>query len=85
MTPNVRRPNILIQAAILATAALGNIHHVNATLSIAAADSSTGQVGAAGTSCVAVSLYSAAYQSVPGHGLILTQGMSIEHLNRFNC
>eukprot|EP00970_Alexandrium_tamarense_P008227 scaffold1576_cov192-Alexandrium_tamarense.AAC.5 len=35
---------------------------VDATLTIAAADSSTGQIGASGTSCVNASLYNAVYQ-----------------------
>ena len=74
----MRRPNILVQAAILLIVALGNVHHTSATLTIAAADSATGQIGAAGTSCVAVSLYSAAYQGVPGRGLLVTQGTFFE-------
>ena len=35
---------------------------VDATLTIAAADSSTGQIGASGTSCVNASLYNVVYQ-----------------------
>jgi hypothetical protein len=51
---------------------------VDATLTIAAADSSTGQIGASGTSCVNASLYNAVYQSVPGHGLLMTQALPPE-------
>jgi hypothetical protein len=46
----------------------------NATFTIAAADKSTGQIGASGSTCVSIDLYTAAYHSIPNHGLCLTQG-----------
>lgn len=45
-----------------------------ATFTIAAADTSTGQVGASGSSCVDGLLYKVAYHSVANHGLCMTQG-----------
>ena len=53
---------------------------VLATFTIAAADSSTGQVGASGSSCVALSLYTAAYHSVPGHGICMTQALPAKNM-----
>ncbi|KAL7514962.1 hypothetical protein ACHAWX_000801 [Stephanocyclus meneghinianus] len=50
-------------------------HYVRATFTIAAADRATGQIGATGSSCVDMRLYDVAYQSVPGHGLCMTQAM----------
>ncbi|KAL3804345.1 hypothetical protein HJC23_011273 [Cyclotella cryptica] len=56
-------------------AAIRTSHDVMATFTIAAADRATGQIGASGSSCVDTSLYNVAYQSVPGHGLCMTQAM----------
>jgi hypothetical protein len=44
------------------------------TFTIAAADSSTRQIGASGSSCVNGPLYNVAYHSIPNHGLCMTQG-----------
>ncbi|KAL7481337.1 hypothetical protein ACHAW6_007018 [Cyclotella cf. meneghiniana] len=66
--------------AIFFITALSNIAVLEATLTIAAADSSTGQIGAIGTSCIDVSLYDLAYQASPGNGLCLTVGAVIPSL-----
>lgn len=59
-------------SAIIATL---HPHQTSATFTINAADSSTGQIGASGSSCVDFSLYTVAYQSIPGHGVCMTQAM----------
>ncbi|KAL3781830.1 hypothetical protein HJC23_011139 [Cyclotella cryptica] len=61
-------------------AAFRTINVSEGTLTIAAADSSTGQIGAVGTSCIDVSLYDLAYQASPGNGLCLTVGAVIPSL-----
>lgn len=50
-------------------------HDANAALSIAAAENTTGQIGAAGTTCDLESFYGLAYHAVPGHGVCLVQGV----------
>jgi hypothetical protein len=60
----------LLSALILASQSYTTL----GTFTIAAADSSTGQVGASGSSCVSGSLYTVAYHSIPNHGLCMTQG-----------
>lgn len=62
-------PSVLVFAII----ALHQDGLVSAAFSIAATDSATQQVGAAGASCVPSSVYEAVYQGVPGHGVFLTQ------------
>eukprot|EP00956_Cyclotella_meneghiniana_P040819 scaffold206223_cov23-Cyclotella_meneghiniana.AAC.1 len=64
-------------SSITLSAIIATLHprQTSATFTINAADSSTGQIGASGSSCVNFSLYSVAYQSIPGHGVCMTQAM----------
>jgi hypothetical protein len=45
-----------------------------ATYSIAGTDKSTGQVGGIGASCVSLDIFRALYSSIPGKGVLLSQG-----------
>ena len=64
----------LSSIASMAVIAMHQTYETSATFTIAAADSSKGQVGASGASCVAAPLIPSAYHSVPGHGVCITQG-----------
>jgi uncharacterized Ntn-hydrolase superfamily protein len=49
------------------------VHGATATFSIAGTDNKTNQVGAAGASCVPVSVYELLYHGVADHGVLVTQ------------
>ncbi|KAL3775170.1 hypothetical protein HJC23_000313 [Cyclotella cryptica] len=66
--------------AILFLIAIRSIAISEATLTIAATDSGTGEIGAIGTSCSNDSLYDSAYQGSPGNGLCLTVGAVVPSL-----
>lgn len=62
---------------ILLISSLVTSHYcAHATWSIAGADTSTGQVGGSGASCIAdLSIREALYNSAPGHGVLLSQAL----------
>ncbi|KAL7479420.1 hypothetical protein ACHAW6_010842 [Cyclotella cf. meneghiniana] len=60
--------------------ALTHIDVSKGTLTVAAADAITGEIGAIGTSCTSDSLYASAYQASPGNGLCLTVGAVVPTL-----
>ena len=65
----------LISIALTAVIATHQTYETSATFTIAAADSSKGQVGSSGASCALTSLISTYYRSVPGHGVCMLQGV----------
>ena len=62
---------------ILLISSLVACHYcAHATWSIAGADTTSGQIGGSGASCIAdVSIREALYNSAPGHGVLLSQAL----------
>ena len=68
----------LLSAVVPAIIAMVVAPTARATFTIGAADLRTGQIGAAGCSCVAnLNLYDVAYHGLPGQGLVLVQAFPI--------
>eukprot|EP00956_Cyclotella_meneghiniana_P009924 scaffold13726_cov82-Cyclotella_meneghiniana.AAC.1 len=65
----------LLSIAVTAAIAALQARETAATFTINAADSSTGQVGATGSSCVPISLRDVGSRFVPGHGVCMHQAL----------
>jgi uncharacterized Ntn-hydrolase superfamily protein len=66
----------LARAVLAAATALGTARHAGATYSIAAVDTATRKVGAAGTSCLGGADVYIIYGSVPGRGVVVSQAIA---------